>query len=221
MTPLPSEQEEVREEGLADIYECLEEGLTSRDQIEPLVNEKVRSGVFADLASAGLILLEGGAVSFSPEATRVVTSVIRRKRLAERLLKDILNVADEFIDPEACQWEHTLSPEVTSSICTLLGHPSQSPFDKLIPPGECCHNGTQTTAPILSSLDKMDRGEEAKIVYLLSAKNPELNRLLAMGLTPGSTIKVIQRFPTFVVQVGQSQLAFDELIAGSIFVHPL
>jgi Fe2+ transport system protein FeoA len=52
-------------------------------------------------------------------------------------------------------------------------------------------------------------------------QRPELNRLLSMGLVPGSKISVVQRMPTYVVHVGESQLAFDESIAAGIFVHPL
>ena len=43
---------------------------------------------------------------------------------------------DELIEPAVCQWEHILSREVANSICTLLGHPRQSPRHLPIPAGE-------------------------------------------------------------------------------------
>jgi len=221
MTHLPSVQEEIQEEALADIFECFEKGLKTMDKVGPLLDEKVEPGVIRLLEKKGLISIGSGQIRFSPEAEKLAVNVIRRKRLAERLLKDVLNVRDEIIDAAACQWEHTLSGEVTSSICTLLGHPTHSPFDLPIPPGDCCKNEAKSPTPIISSLEDMSQGEKAKIVYLLVKQKPELNRLLSMGLTPGSLVEVIQRYPTYVVECGQSQLAFDASIASAIFVHPL
>lgn len=71
-------------------------------------------------------------------------------------------------------------------------------------------------------LDQLQRGDRATVVELTSAQHQiELNRLLSMGLVPGSRIELVQRFPTFVVQVGETQLAFDESIAAGIFVRSL
>jgi len=72
------------------------------------------------------------------------------------------------------------------------------------------------------SLESLPRGARARVTLLSSVHHqPELDRLLAMGLTPGSEIELVQRFPTFVVQVGETQLAFDEAIAHGIFVQAL
>jgi DtxR family Mn-dependent transcriptional regulator len=221
MTPLPSQEEELLEEALSEIYESYESGVSSQKDIEKLLEKKVRSGVLENLIDRKLVSISEDRIQLTSSGEDIAESVIRRKRLAERLLKDVLNVREEYIDPAACQWEHTLSKEVTNSICTLLGHPSHSPLERPIPPGECCKNASRTTAPVICSLDNLQRGDEAKVIYLLSKQRPELNRLLSMGLVPGSKISVVQRMPTYVVHVGESQLAFDESIAAGIFVHPL
>ncbi|MCB4756691.1 MAG: metal-dependent transcriptional regulator [Elusimicrobia bacterium] len=221
MTPLPSAQEEIQEEALADLHECFEDGVRKRDQVLPILESKVKPGAIDLLEKKNLVSDRQGELFFTPEGEALARGVVRRKRLAERLLKDILNVDDESVDAVACQWEHTLSKEVTNSICTLLGHPSRSPFERPIPPGDCCQRNDQSAAAVIYSLDKLDRGERAKIVYLHLRDNPPLQRLLSMGLIPGSTVEILQRFPTYVVQCGESQMAFDEGIAAAIFVHPI
>lgn len=221
MTRLPSEEKETIEEALGDIYECFEKHLKSRKDIAPMLDQQVEPGILPKLESNKYIHDEGNKLCLTEAGERIACEVIRRKRLAERLLKDVLNVKDEFIDPAVCQWEHILSREVTDSICTLLGHPKQSPRNLLIPAGECCRKAVTSTAPAVCSLDKIDRGQKARIAYLLMQHNPELQRLLSMGLVPGTEVEVLQRFPTIVVQFDQSQLAFDRSIAESVFVYPL
>lgn len=221
MTPLPSHQSEVVEEALSDIFECQEENILKADAVRNVLDRKTQPQVLDDLLRLNLVELKDGQVELTSEGHQIASHVIRRKRLAERLLKDVLNLGDEHVDPAACQWEHILSKEVTNSICTLLGHPTQSPTDRPIPQGECCRTETKKIAPVICSLDNLTSGVSGKITYLLLKKNPELHRLLSMGLVPGTKIDVLQTYPTFVVNVNESQLAFDKSIAESIFVHPL
>ena len=220
MTRLPSAQEESVEEALSEIYECCENNMSSEKQLQTLLDEKIKPGILEELNKGHFVDVTEGIISLTEGGTQIAHQVIRRKRLAERLLKDVLNVKDEFIDPTACQWEHILSKEVTNSICTLLGHPSHSPRDFFIPPGDCCKQVAKTIVPVICSLDKLHGGDKATIAYLLIKKNPQLQQLLSLGLTPGTGVAVIQRFPTFVVQVNESQLAFDEAIAQAIYVYP-
>jgi DtxR family Mn-dependent transcriptional regulator len=221
MTPLPSHQSELVEEALGDIYECREENVVTTEAVIAVLDKNTQPKILEELIQKRLVETTDGQVRFSSEGEQIASHVIRRKRLAERLLKDVLNLSDEHVDPAACQWEHVLSKEVTNSICTFLGHPSQSPTDKAIPPGECCQASAQEVAPIICSLDKLGAGEKGKITYLLLKRNPDLHRLLSMGLAPGAIVEVLQRYPTFVIDVNESQLAFDKSIAESIFVHPV
>ncbi|MCG3205451.1 MAG: hypothetical protein KCHDKBKB_02172 [Elusimicrobia bacterium] len=221
MTRLPNENDELLEEALSEIFEARENGQCSATQITQLLNQKIKPGILEELKLRHSVEEKSGEIHLSSTGEKLAHEVIRRKRLAERLLKDVLNVKDEFIDPAACQWEHILSKEVTDSICTLLGHPVQSPRHLKIPEGECCKAAVKAVEPVICSLDLLSLGAKAKISYLLVKQNPELGRLLSLGLVPGTLIQVIQRFPTFVVQAGETQLAFDDSIAQSIFVHPI
>ncbi len=221
MTPLPSHQSELVEEALGNIFECREENVITAEAVREALDRHTQPQALDDLISKKLVQIIDGQVQLSPQAELIATHVIRRKRLAERLLKDVLNLSDEHVDPAACQWEHVLSKEVTNSICTFLGHPSQSPHEQAIPPGECCQSSKQEVTPIICSLDNLGAGEKGKITYLLLKKNPDLHRLLSMGLVPGAIIEVLQRYPTFVIDLNESQLAFDKSIAEAIFVHPV
>jgi DtxR family transcriptional regulator, Mn-dependent transcriptional regulator len=209
------------EEAVGEVFEALEKNINGVAGVESLLNANVRPGILAELKAEAFVEISGGRVNLTSAGSAMAQAVIRRKRLAERLMKDVLNLKDEHIDSAACQWEHILSKEVTNSICTLLGHPSQSPRDLSIPPGDCCRLARKAVTPVICSLDKLSGGSKAKITYLLLKQNPDLHRLLSLGIVPGTVLDVVQRFPTFVVQVNESQLAFDEHIAQSIFVHPL
>jgi DtxR family Mn-dependent transcriptional regulator len=221
MTKLPTEDEEVIEEALGEILEAFESGQRRRLDIEPMLDARVRQSVLQELASRRLVEMKGDQIAFTVDGERVANALLRRKRLAERLLKDVLSVKEELIDPTVCQWEHIISKEVADSICTLLGHPRQSPHNRPIPPGECCKSAATRIAPVVQPLSKIAAGEKAKISYLMIKQNAELDRLLSLGLVPGTVVEVLQRFPTFVVQANEAQLAFDESIADGVFVHPL
>ncbi|HLJ85310.1 MAG TPA: iron dependent repressor, metal binding and dimerization domain protein [Candidatus Angelobacter sp.] len=78
-------------------------------------------------------------ILFTEKGRKRAEDVIRRHRLAERLFVQTFRVQDEHeIERQACRFEHILSPEVTDSICTFLGHPRHCPHGSPIPAGPCC-----------------------------------------------------------------------------------
>ena len=91
------------------------------------------------MVEAGYSKKNGDQVSFSAAGEARVRNIIRRHRLAERLLMDTLALRDERqLEANACTFEHILSPEATERICTFLGHPASCPHGSPIPPGSCC-----------------------------------------------------------------------------------
>ncbi|NYT14221.1 MAG: ferrous iron transport protein A, partial [Candidatus Methanofastidiosa archaeon] len=88
-----------------------------------------------------------------------------------------------------------------------------------IPPGSCCKDVSKVLEPIIISLSDMEPGGEGNIMYLVTKSHPRLQRLSTLGLSPGSKIKVVQTFPTFVVQVDETQIALEKSIAKDIFVR--
>jgi DtxR family Mn-dependent transcriptional regulator len=77
-------------------------------------------------------------VSLTEEGKTMARNIVRRHRLAERLLVDILNIPKENIERVACGFEHSINAEVEEEICKLLKHPALCPHGNVIPKGECC-----------------------------------------------------------------------------------
>ena len=169
----------------------------------------------------GLLKKSENQLELTEEGRRRAELVIRRHRLAERLLRDVLQVAGQSFEPSACEFEHCLDSEVTQSVCTLLGHPTTCPHGKPIPPGPCCAAASRDAQPVVMSLRDLPVGQKARLVYISGASHKRLDQLTSTGLLPGVNVHLHQRSPAFVVNVGQSLLALDEQIVSGIYVRPL
>ncbi|MDD3927438.1 MAG: metal-dependent transcriptional regulator, partial [bacterium] len=144
-------------------------------------------------------------------------NIIRRHRLAERLLADVLGMTE--VEGEACKMEHILSEEAADRICTLLGHPQECPHGLRIPPGNCCRHPKETLDSLITTVDRLRIGEEAKIAYIQTGSDERLHKLVSFGLHPGAMIRLHQRFPAVVVRTEETQLALEEEIAREIHVR--
>ena len=169
----------------------------------------------------GANLVEQGSEGFSLTAAgrRQAASVLRRERLAERLLADVLHVNDDLATETACKFEHLLRKGLDDQVCTLLGHPRFCPHGSPIPPGDCCREGARAAQTLVSSLADLSPGEAGVIAYLQTPSREVLQRMLAMGAIPGTPVVLRQRFPSFVFDLGQSQLAVDRETAQQIYVR--
>ncbi len=145
-------------------------------------------------------------------------NVVRRHRLAERMLADLLDIESPLLEEAACKFEHVIRKGIDESICVLLGHPRVCPHGKPIPKGKCCQEGYSKTEQVVVTLSQLEPEEEGRIVYIHSKGAKRLQKLMAMGVTPGMPIRILQKFPTHVFQIGQTQIAVDEEIANEIFV---
>ena len=94
-------------------------------------------------------------------------SVMRKHRLAERLLVDVIGLEWEQVHTEACRWEHVMSDAVERKLVALLGHPTTSPYGNPIP-----------------GLDELGVGEPAAPV------EPDLIRLDEVARRGGGTVEV-------------------------------
>jgi len=140
-------------------------------------------------------------------------------RLSLRLFYDLF--ALDGAEAEACKFEHILSPEVTESVCTLLGHPPNSPDGKPIPRGACCTMFRQEMKPLVAPLADLVPGDQAKIVFITPGSHSRLDRLSAMGVVPGSIVKLHQKKPAYVIQLGETMIAVDKDITKEIFVKKI
>ncbi len=174
-----------------------------------------------ELESGGFIALDGVRVRLTGEGERRAREVVRRHRLTERLFHDVLLMGEEATERQACEFEHILSPEATESVCTLLGHPPTCPHGKPIPPGDCCSAFRRTVRPLVTGLPSFDLGARGRIVFIAPRFHDRMDRLAALGVIPGSEIRLHQRSPAFVIEVGETTIALDPEIASEIYVKPV
>jgi len=82
----------------------------------------------------GLLTVEGDRhLQLTEEGMRLATRVMRKHRLAERLLTDVIGLEWELVHEEACRWEHVMSETVERRLLKLLDHPTESPYGNPIP----------------------------------------------------------------------------------------
>ncbi|WP_309492168.1 metal-dependent transcriptional regulator [Candidatus Hecatella orcuttiae] len=172
-----------------------------------------------ELFKLNLIRSVDGEVEFTEEGRKLAEDIVRRHRLAERLLVDVLDLKGKLVEETACKFEHLLRDGVDEHICILLGHPKICPHGLPIPPGRCCEKEEEATGRIICPLSDLKPGEGGKIAYIYTSDRRKLERLMVMGLLPGSPVTLIQRSPSYVFQAGQTQIAVDEEIANSIYVR--
>jgi DtxR family Mn-dependent transcriptional regulator len=206
------------EEALEGLWNARERGKEHLAAIQEVTKVTLGPELVAELSGQGLVTVEADRLHLTPSGDEAARQVIRRHRLAERLLHDILHMSVEATEESACEFEHMLADQVTESICTLLGHPRECPHGSPIPEGRCCREARQSVESLVVPLTRLATGEEGKVAYLSSVSPARLHKLMAFGIAPGMKIKVHQHYPTMVVQVEHTQLAMEEEIARDIHV---
>jgi DtxR family transcriptional regulator, Mn-dependent transcriptional regulator len=174
---------------------------------------------FAELAERALVEIRQGMVYFRPEGREEGRMTIRRHRLAERLMMDVLNIRGEDGNSKACQFEHLLNEGVDSKVCTMLNHPTTCPHGKPIPPGECCRQARAEGDLGIVALTELKSGQGGEIAYIQTDDNKKMQKLMAMGVLPGNKITLVQSFPSYIFRVGYSEFAIDTNLAREIFVR--
>ncbi len=92
------------------------------------------SQTIARMERDGLVVVSGDRhLEFTDAGRLKATRVMRKHRLAERLLSDVIGLDWELVHDEACRWEHVMSEQVERRIIELLGHPTESPYGTPIP----------------------------------------------------------------------------------------
>ncbi len=177
------------------------------------------NGVVDELLTAGYLHITDGQIGLTPKGEPLARNVIRRHRLAERLLADVLDTNVSIMDEKACKFEHILDLGLDDSICTLLGHPKVCPHGKPIPPGRCCRQNLVQPLNLVSPLSKLNQGQKGKVAYVHAPEINQLQKLMAMGVLPGAPIELVQSFPSYVFRIRQSQFAVDGEIAEAIYVR--
>jgi len=172
-----------------------------------------------DLLDGAWIVQDQGIWKLTASGREEAARAIRRHRLGEVLLADVLREDQNQVDDQACRLEHVLFDGLDESICTLLGHPAFCPHGKAIPPGECCREKRTRAEAEIAPLVDLEPGQAGQVAFIQMANLGRLEKLMAMGVLPGGSIKLLRASPTFVFESGYSQFAVDEVIASGIYVR--
>jgi DtxR family Mn-dependent transcriptional regulator len=176
------------------------------------------SEMLGRLRGAGLVEEGGGrGIALTPQGKREGASLVRRHRLSERFLTEILDVPWDEVHAEACRFEHAISPEVEARLAAQLGYPRTCPHGHVIPDAD----GACVEEP-LRPLAELEPGEHATIGRI-SDEQPELLRYLAsLGLLPETSVTVESVAPfggPLLVRVGAAQYALGREVAGKLLVR--
>ncbi len=206
-----------REEILELLWTMREKGPVRTEEFLRLI-EKEEIQILEKMKDDKWISDKDGQIVLQEEGERRAKEVIRRHRLAERLLSEVFELEEKYMEPSACQFEHILSPQVLDSVCTFLGHPPICPHGKLIPRGPCCSKYKPEMEPLVRPLSELKLEETGRIVFITPRSRTLLERLSSFGLIPGSGVRLAQKRPSYVVEIGETTLALDEGIAREVYV---
>ena len=213
---------ELEEDGQVVLRARISERLgQSGPTVSETVNRMSRDGLVVVTDDRHLELTADGRL----EAVRVM----RKHRLAERLLADVIGLEWEFLHEEACRWEHVMSEQVERKILGLIKTTEVSPYGNPIPGLEELGVviGTQQTRPDVSLPSKLaELGKASGLVIKRIGEPIQIDTdfladLRELGLVPGARVNASHiDGRVFLVLEGQENgLALDHDLAAHIFVE--
>ncbi len=184
MTPLI----DATEMYLRTVWELHEEGIPALRArlVERLgVSAPAVSETVSRLEEDGLLVMdEQRRVHLTDAGRHLAAGVMRKHRLAERLLTDVLGLDSEHAHNEACRWEHVISDMVEQRLIEVLGDPATSPFGNPIPDGDA----TQVWSDLITTREAAGtsaHGTVARISERLQVDVEVMRTLRENGVVPG------------------------------------
>lgn len=154
-------------------------------------------------------------VEFTDTGRRAANSLVRRHRLSERFLSDILGLPWEDVHDEACKFEHVISDHVEDHLAEALGHPETCPHGNPIP-------GAAKRRPRLVKLAELRPGQSGVIAKITEERPKFLKYLASLGLLPQVPVCVEEVAPfegPILARVGSASYALGREVAGQIWVE--
>ncbi|MBU3701643.1 MAG: metal-dependent transcriptional regulator [Acidimicrobiia bacterium] len=198
---------ELREDDLDVIQARIAERL---DVSRPAVSEMIRR-----MEGAGLVTV-AGAISLTADGTALAEAVVRRHRLAERFLTDVLGLSWADAHDEAGRWEHVISPTVETALQRVLGEPTTCPHGNPIP-------GTDYLAPSAVALSTLSVGAAftvSRIPEELEFTPGLLAFLESSSLLPGTVgcVAALADDGETVVEIDGRSVTIDPFVTRRILV---
>jgi DtxR family Mn-dependent transcriptional regulator len=210
-------KKQEKDEHIERLYNMKEKQADSIDVLKNAMNGNYDVAIIDELSSEDMVQLsqDSNTIALTEKGTGYALQLIRAHRLAERLLYDVLG--GDF-EAGACEFEHTITPELVDSICILLGHPKTCPHGSPIPQGKCCKESCRTAQSSVVPLVELKVGQSARVAYINCKSDQQLHKIDSLCIRPGAIVTLHQRYPTYVVECEGSNIAMDEQIASNICV---
>ena len=155
-------------------------------------------------------------ISLTPGGEKQASQVVRRHRLSERLLTDVLGFSWENVHDEACKLEHAISPEVEERLAAKLGNPETCPHGHPIPKpdGSCDKTATRRLSEV--------RSDETCVVVMVKEDDPELLQYLGqLGIRPGADLLIVETAPfggVTRIKIGDKEEVVGRELADNVLV---
>ena len=212
------------------IQEYLEIIYKLEQEVSPVTTSALAERLGVSAASVSEMttkLAEQGLVTREPYKGVVLTAdgrsqalvLIRRHRLWERFLTDVLDLSWDQVHEEACRLEHATSPLVEQRLAQFLGEPETCPHGHPMPTAT-----GRMAVEAGCSLAELTAGQRAKILRVPERDSALLQYLAALGLEPEATIRVEEVSPfqgPLTVLVGKARHILGRELASKIVVQPL
>jgi len=217
---------------LRTIYELVEEGIVPlRARIAERLHQSgpTVSQTVARMERDGLLSVEGDRhLELTEEGQRLATRVMRKHRLAERLLTDVIGLEWELVHEEACRWEHVISETVERRLIELLDHPTESPYGNPIPGldelgesklGESFMTGVEPLSEVATAEE--GRALVRRISEEMQKDEALMSALRRVGALPDKTITIVATSEGVLVGSGGETAEIVPEAAEHIFVKRL
>ncbi|MEY4293512.1 MAG: hypothetical protein RIR29_162 [Actinomycetota bacterium] len=211
---------ELEEEGQVPLRARIAERL---DHAGPTVSQTV-----ARMERLGLVNVSADRhLQLTEDGRREAIGVMRKHRLAERLLADVIGLEWEFVHEEACRWEHVMSEQVERKIIGLISSPDVSPYGNPIPGlAELGHKSNEAFRDGVIAITELVGEAEGKQYKLTRIGEPlqvfseQLADMREAGLIPGATVTLDFGPSEITVKAveGQEALVFSRDSASHLFV---
>ncbi|MCK1809020.1 metal-dependent transcriptional regulator [Micromonospora sp. R42106] len=208
---------ELEEEGVPPLRARIAERLK---QSGPTVSQTV-----ARMERDGLLTVEGDRhLSLTPAGRNTAVSVMRKHRLAELLLVNVIGMPYEEAHEEACRWEHVMSDAVEKRVFDLLNRPTRSPYGNPIPGLEELGDPGQPTVEAGESERNLAfPGLSGQVVVRRICESVQtdsdvLRQLHAAGVDPGATVTVAQERDGVSIDRSGDRVRLPREVASRVFV---
>lgn len=206
------------EEYLEAIYKLSERGEVRPTQLADAlgVSGPTVTATLRRLEAAELVERPGGGVELTESGRTQALSILRRHRLAERFLADVLGLPWDVVHDEACSLEHALSPRVQEALERYMDNPEVCPHGHPIPNSEL-HIAELAGTPLADH----DAGERVEVIRVAEDDERLLAYLASHGLFPGATVDIVDAAPfdgPFLLEVKGETFALGRNIAGKVIV---